>query len=70
MSSCDEGMNACPHMQKRVSVISVGWTMKGNLLWTYCIEPFCLGFWQQVQLRKLRVGIGSIFIWQSSAGGG
>lgn len=35
MSSSDEWMNACPHMQKRVSVISVGWTMKGNLL---CID--------------------------------
>lgn len=50
MSFSDEGMNACPHMQKRVSVISVGWTMKGYLLWIYCIEPF-LGFRQQVQLR-------------------
>lgn len=42
MSSSDEWVKACPHMQKRVSVISVGWTMKGNLLCIDYAETFLL----------------------------
>lgn len=42
MSSSDKGMNACPHMQKRTSVISVGWTMKGYLLCIDYAETFLL----------------------------